>query len=338
MVPAVPALVLPLLFALAAPPDAAAPIEIEPAPHPQPPPPSIEFPPPDERPNENLTTEELEGKRVDPGDGRPPGTTPPGEDDEGVTMPVVGDDDDERVNEDPDEDDAPLDWTIEERRLDEMPYAATAARKSAVRRGNEVLIRPFRKPVYSVAAAARLGVQLGGGRDIIQPIAWGVAAQIRLHFLRVVKSRFGIEIHAGHTRWQQRDDFEVVAGEAAQLTRTSLLTHTDVSAGPSFEIPLGPVFVQFGVTGGFAVSTLVRARSADTSEDDQISEFDGLLRGGLSLGLPISNGQGLVIGVAVQQVFSKREILIDPNGAADGAKTSPFGMWLESFVGYQVWF
>ncbi len=303
-----------LVLVLAPPPDAVVPVEDSPGTHHEPPPPSIEFPPPTEGPREPS---------------EPAGTTPPGETETtGVVIPDPGSD----------PEGPPAAWTIDERTLDSMPYAPTAARKSAVRRGNDVLIRPFRKPTYSMAAAARMGVLLGGGRDIIQPIAWGLAAQIRLHFVRVVKSRFGVEIHAGHTRWQQRDDFEVVVGEATALTRISLLTHTDVSLGPSFEIPIGPVFLQFGVTGGFAVSTLVRARSADASEDDQISEFDGLLRGGLSLGIPIVNGQGLVVGVAAQQVFSNRELLIDPNGTADSPKTSPFSTWLESFIAYQVWF
>jgi hypothetical protein len=310
MFAAVSAFALSLLLALAPPPDPDAPVEITP---PQPPPPSIEFPPP---------------TPTDEPSGTPEGTKPPGET-EGVEIPEVPEFD---------EQEPPLEWTIEERRLEDLPYAPTAARKSAVRRGNDELVRPFRKPVYSVAAAARLGVLLGGGREIIQPIAWGLAAQIRLHFVRVVKSRFGIELHAGHTRWQQRDDFEVVAGEAARLTRITLLTHTDVSLGPSFEIPIGAVFLQLGASGGFAVSTLTRPRSADPTEDDQISEFDGLVRGGLAIGIPIANGQGLAIGSAVQQVFSNRELLVDPNGPADGRKTSPFGPWLETYLAYQVWF
>jgi hypothetical protein len=332
MFPAVSVLALSLLLAMAplgvpsemAPPDAEAPVEIVPAP--QPPPPSIEFPPPSERPiQEGPVQEPAPGEDVED-DGRPPGTAPPGEI-EGVEIP-----------EEEDDDEPPLAWNVDERSLDSLPYAPTAARKSAIRRGNDVLVRPFRKPVYSVAAVGRLGVLVGGGREIIQPIAWGLAAQIRLHFVRVVKSRFGVEIHAGHTRWQQRDDFEVVVGEAAPRTRISLLSHTDVSLGPSFEIPIGPVFLQLGASGGFALSTLSRARSADPTEDDQISEFDGLVRGGLSLGIPIANGQGIVIGAAVHQVFSNREVVIDPQGDADDPKTSPFSTWFESFLGYQVWF
>jgi hypothetical protein len=330
---AVSVLALTLLFAFAPPPEGDAPDEAAPPTHREPPPPSIEFPPPQPAPNQPEGPESPDEPAAPDAPDGPDGTTPPGETEAGgVVVPDPSEDDED------DEARPPLEWNVDERTLDSLPYAPTAARKSAIRRGNDVLIRPFRKPTYSVAAAARLGVLLGGGREIIQPIAWGVAMQLRVHFLQVVKSRFGIELHAGHTRWQQREDFEVVVGDAAQVTRISLLTHTDVSLGPSIEIPIGPVFLQFGGSGGFAVSTLARARSADASEDEQISEFDGLVRGGLSLGVPIANRQGLAFGAAAHQVFSNREVLVDLNGAADGPKTSPFSTWLETYAAYQVWF
>lgn len=232
----------------------------------------------------------------------------------------------------------PPEWTLDEPGFEELPLAPTAARKSATRRGNDVLMRPFRKPTYAVAAVARLGALVGGQREIIQPIAWGLAMQLRLHFVRVARARFGVELHAGHTRWQQRDEFELVEGDGGKLTRISMLTHTDVSLGPAFEIPIGPVAVQLGGSGGFAVSTLGRAVSADTADDQRISEFDGLVRGGAALGVPIANNQGLVFGAAVHHVFSKREVPVDPLGVPEGRSAKPFGTWVESFVGYQVWF
>src|SRR5690606_22654173 len=116
-------------------------------------------------------------------------------------------------------------------------YAATAARKSAVQRNNDVLIRPFRKPVYSVAAAGRFATSLIGGRDVIQPFGFGVGAQLRIHFLRVFKSRLGLEIYAGYTRFPERVDYAAVEGVSAEITRLNLLVHTDVSAGPSMQIP-----------------------------------------------------------------------------------------------------
>lgn len=280
------------------------------APASEPPPPSIEF-------------------REDPSSGEAPAP----DDDEPQLVPFVMP---EPASEPaPDED---PEWTIEENRLDDLPLAPTAARKSAVRRDNDVLMRPFRKPTYAVAAVARLGALVADNQNLIRPLAWGLAMQLRLHFVRVGKARFGVELHAGHTRWQRRDEFAVLETDTAKLSRISLLTHTDIAAGPALEIPLGPVFIQLGVAGGVAVSTLSRARSAESEDDLHIVQPNPLVRGGAALGLPIANNQGLVIGLAAQQPFSKREVLVDPQGPQDGAKTLAFDTWIETFLGYQVWF
>lgn len=303
--PRVPAsLALALVLVLVSPPPESA----EPATS-EPPPPSIEF-------REDASPEA------------------PNPEDEGELVPFVMP---EPASEPPAEDDPP-EWMIEEQRLDDLPLAPTAARKSAVRRRNDVLMRPFRKPTYAVAAVARLGALVADNRDLIRPLGWGLAMQLRLHFVRIGKARFGLELHAGHTRWQRRDEFALVEGDVAKLSRISLLTHTDIAAGPALEIPLGPLFVQLGVAGGLAVSTLSRARSAESEDDLHVLRPAGLVRGGAALGLPIANNQGLVIGVAVQQPFSKREVLVDPQGPQDGATTLAFDTWVESFLGYQVWF
>ena len=252
----------------------------------------------------------------------PGATTPPGEG-QGPEIP-------ESDEEDPNY--AELDAAIA--RTEDLPYFPTAARKSAVRRNNDVLVRPFRKPVYTVAAAARLGVLIGR-QQVVQPIGWGVAMHLRLHFLPVVKSRFGVEIQGGHSRFQERRDYESFTGN--QLTRITLLTHTDFGAGPSVQIPLGAVYLQAGASAGVSVSTLLRPISADSTEDELISETDFLLRGGMSLGVPILNRHGLSLGVGVQHVFSNREVAVDPT-VTDGDKATPFSTWLDSFLAYQVWF
>lgn len=296
----------------------------------QPPAPTLDQLPPQPEQEPGLG----ESEDVQPADGEQPstepdeqavepgGTTPPGE----AQGPEIPESDEENPNY------AELDAAIA--RAEDLPYFPTAARKSAVRRNNDVMVRPFRKPVYTVAAAARLGALIGRQR-VVQPIGWGVAMHLRLHFLPVVKSRFGVEIHGGHSRFQERRDYESFTGN--QLTRITLLTHTDFGAGPSVQIPLGAVFLQAGATAGVSVSTLLRPISADSTEDELISETDFLLRGGLSLGVPILNRHGLTIGVGVQHVFSNREVAIDPT-ATDSGKATPFSTWLETFLGYQVWF
>ncbi|NJK31903.1 MAG: hypothetical protein HC927_05525 [Deltaproteobacteria bacterium] len=174
----------------------------------------------------------------------------------------------------------------------------------------------------------------------MQPFGWGVAAHLRLHFARVLKSRFGFEVHAGHTRWQQRQNFDplVVSGGESTVTRITLLTHNDFGAGPSFEIPIGAVFLQIAATGGVAVSTLARPISADSREDLLISDVDGLIRGGLAVGIPIMNRHGLTIGSEVVQVFSNREIAANPLSDPDGAQVVPFSTWMSVYGAYTIWF
>jgi hypothetical protein len=226
-----------------------------------------------------------------------------------------------------------LDYELRDRT--DMPLGATAARKSAVRRNNEVLVRPFRRPVYSVTASGRFGTLFSSGAELVQPFGYGFAAALRLHFLPVLKSRFGVEIHAGHTRFPNRVTFDDVDGD--KVVRKGLLTDTDFSAGPSLEIPLGPVFVGVGGSGGVALSSLFRPLTIDGFEDELVSATNFMLRGGLNLGVPLLNHHGLNLGAAVHHVFSPREVLLDPTNA-DSAKVRPFGTWLEVSLGYQIWF
>lgn len=229
--------------------------------------------------------------------------------------------------------DAELDYELRDRT--DMPLGATAARKSAVQRNNEVLVRPFRRPVYSVTAAARFGTLLSSGADLVQPFGYGFAAALRIHFLPVAKSRFGAEIHAGHTRFPKRVVFDDVDGD--KVARKALLTDTDFSAGPSLEIPIGPVFVGLGGSAGVALSSLYRPLSIDGIEEELVSATNFMLRGGLNLGVPLLNHHGLNLGAAVHHVFSSREVAIDPTNA-DSDTIRPFGTWLEVSLGYQIWF
>jgi hypothetical protein len=222
-----------------------------------------------------------------------------------------------------------------ERSWADMPYFPTAARKSADQRNNDMLVRPFRQPIYSIAAAARFAYSLPG-RDVLQPFGFGFAAQLRIHFARVVKSRFGVEVYAGYTRFPRRVEYAEVEG-SRPLTRLDLLGHTDVSAGPSMQIPLGPVFLQFGASAGVAFSTLTRTYSAEAVGDELRTSTDALLRGGASLGVPVLNRHGLSFGAGVQHVFSRERVVIDLQDP-DGPTARPFGTWIEAYAAYQIWF
>lgn len=330
MVPPVPALLLTALLC-AAPPAESEPTTAEP--------PVVVDEPAPEQPEQPEQLEQDDTRKRVP----PPTliTTPPGED-EGPELPVDPDEPEPfpstTYREPPEpEPEQPEHYEFEVRRFEDMPYASTAARKSAVQRSNDVLIRPFEKPVYSVAAAGRFATSLIGGRDVIQPFGFGVAAELRIHFVRVVKSRFGVEVYAGYTRFPERVKYAPVEGVSAEITRLNLLAHTDISAGPSMQIPIGPVFLQFGASAGVAFSTLTRTQSADGIDDELVVSTDPLIRGGLSLGVPIYARHGLTFGGAVQHVFSRDEVplsLANP----DGPKAQPFGTWLEITLGYQMWF
>jgi hypothetical protein len=288
--------------------------------------------------------EEAPAPSVPPPTLTPEGTTPPGEDAGGISFQKEDEDEDELSSyenpppRDPEPEAAqPEEYEFQERAFEDMPYAPTAARKSAVQRNNDVLVRPFRKPIYSVAAAGRFATSLIGGRDVIQPYGFGVAAQLRIHFLRVFKSRFGVEIYAGYTRFPQRVDYPAVEGVSSEITRLNLLAHTDVTAGPSMQIPIGPVFLQFGASAGVAFSTLTRTQSVEAIDDELVVSTDALIRGGLSLGVPIYSQHGLTLGAGVQHVFSKDEVAVDL-ADPEGDTTQPFGTWLEITLGYQMWF
>lgn len=217
----------------------------------------------------------------------------------------------------------------------DMPLAPTAARKSAIRRNNTVLVRPFKRPLYSVMAAGRFATLLSSGADLVQPFGYGFAAHLRIHFLPVLKSRFGVEIHAGHTRWPKRVEFDDEDGD--KVARTALLTDTDFSAGPSLEIPIGPLFVGIGGSAGVALSSLYRPLSIDAIQAELVSTTNFMLRGGLSLGIPLLNHHGLNIGAGVHHVFSRRRVDVDPT-ADDSPRIRPFGTWLEVALAYQIWF
>lgn len=226
--------------------------------------------------------------------------------------------------------------------LSQLPLGATAARKSANQRNNEVLVRPFRRPVYSITAAGRFATLLSSGADLVQPFGYGFAAQLRIHFLPAGKSRFGVEVHAGHTRWPKRVVFQDDDGD--NIARKAMLTDTDFSAGPAWEIPLGPVFVGLGGSAGVALSSLYRPLSIEGFDDELVSTTNFMLRGGMNLGVPVLNHHGLNIGAGVHHIFSPREVAVDPtldpsvDPMAEIATVRPFGTWLEVALGYQIWF
>jgi len=209
-------------------------------------------------------------------------------------------------------------------------------------RGNRVLDPTRDKMSISAAAVARFGVLMGGGTEFVQPFGFGFAAQLNFHLLRLgtTPARFGFAFHGGHTRFLEQQRFVRADAELGQeVTRTTVLSHTDFTLGPSFEIVAGPLVLLVGAGPGLGVDQLVRPLSADPAMDQQAVDADFMLRGGVGLGIPIKNNHGLVVGAAVQKFFSSTRR--PPNPLVEGGEATqsvPFDLLLEIFLGYQAWF
>ena len=214
----------------------------------------------------------------------------------------------------------------------------------AAARRNPVLDRSIRTPVFGVAALARLGVLAGNGGVFIQPpLGYGFALDIRYHAIAIANSRLGFQFTAGHDRFQDRRVFSYVdeSGEAQELTRFTTLGHTDISLGPSLQIPLRVLFLEAGVSGGIAVSVFRRPRSVDPVDDDEVVGYEPLLRGDLALGVPIRNNQGVRLGVDVVKIWSpeKNWVVTDVDAPVDTPADAPvFDLYLDVLLAYQAWF
>jgi hypothetical protein len=212
----------------------------------------------------------------------------------------------------------------------------------SVPRGNTVL-DPGRDRSFGAAAVGRFGWLLGGGSEFVQPFGFGFAAQLRFHLLKLglAPARFGFSFHGGHTRFVETDEYVMgdPADPGARVNRTTILSHTDLSLGPAFEIIAGPLILFVDGGAGVGVNQLTRPLSADPFQDQEAVSGDFLLRGGLGLGIPIRNNHGIVIGAGVQKFFSRVRRPPKPL-AEDGAETQSvvFDLLLEAHLGYQAWF
>jgi hypothetical protein len=190
--------------------------------------------------------------------------------------------------------------------------------------------------VYTVVGAARLGVLLYGGAQVIQPVGFGAGLSFRIHGLHLGPLIFGGEVHFGHTRFLERRNVATMDGGNAR--RYAALGHSDFALGPSFRLRMGPVYADLGFAAGLGVSTLVRPRT--TEREDDFTDATAMIRGGGHLGIPIRNDSGIVIGVAVHKYFSKLQVAANPDPLTDDVPpdTNPFDLMIETYVGYAFMF
>ena len=222
-----------------------------------------------------------------------------------------------------------------------LAFAPPAEGPTYAPRGNRSLDPQDRRPHYSVSASGRFGVLVGNGTEVNQPFGFGFGIRIRALFFNVERLRLGLAFDAGHTRFPNRQEFttERMDGTLDETVRWGFLAHTDLSLGPGFEIPAGPVLVggSFGV--GLGINQFFRPQGENGSNlDDELSSFDLLLRGGLVVGVPIRNDHGVVVGAHLHKHFSSAELRADDLAEGDQDGLAIFDLVLETFIGYQAWF
>ncbi|MCB9567539.1 MAG: hypothetical protein H6710_10080 [Myxococcales bacterium] len=216
---------------------------------------------------------------------------------------------------------------------------------AAARRGNEVLDRAVTTPVLGVAAAARMGVLVGNGGAVIQPpLGFGFGFDLRYHALAIAGARLGLQFTAGHDRYPGRNTFpEAQAdGTIKEIPRYTILGHTDLTLGPSLQVPLRVLFLEGGVSGGLAISSFRRPRSLDPLADEHVVGYQPMIRGDLAVGVPIRKNQGIRVGADVVKIFAtdkKTWIVADPQAPEGTAPdTAIFDLYLDVVVAYQMWF
>ncbi len=223
-----------------------------------------------------------------------------------------------------------------------MGGAAQAS--GAAARRNPVLQRSIRTPVFGVAALARMGILAGNGGVFVQPpLGYGFAIDLRYHALPIANSRLGFQFTAGHDRFQDRRVFSYIdeGGETQEVTRFTTLGHTDITLGPSLQVPIRVVFLELGASGGLAVSIFRRPRNVEPADDDELVGYEPMLRGDVALGVPIRNNQGIRLGVTVNKIWSpeKNWIVTDVDAPVDTPPDAPvFDLYLDVLLAYQAWF
>ncbi len=220
-----------------------------------------------------------------------------------------------------------------------LPPTSTSVRG----RQNTVLAEPLDSRIWSVAANARMGILLSSGAAFVQPpLGFGFGLDLRYHALPLGPMRFGFEFQAGHTRFPSRASFTGVdpsSGQVGTVTRWAILAHTDLTFGPSFQIPAGPVFIQVGGGGGLAVSQFRRPTGPDPRTDQQVVGYEPTLRADASIAIPIVRNQGLSLGVNYHKIWSNQRVVSDLQAPADATPDSAvFDMHLDIHLAYQVWF
>lgn len=211
-------------------------------------------------------------------------------------------------------------------------------------RGNTVLQKDLGERVFTAAVSARMGILIGSGDVVIHPpLGFGFGLKLAYYPLRLGPMRFGFAFHGGHTRYMGKRDVPTAAdtGDLSPpvVRRWSVLSHTDIALGPHFQVPAGPLLLEFGAGGGLGVSSYRRVVDAEPGHDDSTISYSGLVRADATIGVPIRNNQGLAVGVDLQKYFSSTRVATDPKAPMGApADSVVFDLTLAVTLAYQMWF
>ncbi len=206
-----------------------------------------------------------------------------------------------------------------------------------------MLYRPANERVFSVAAALRMGILVGSGDVVIAPpLGFGFGARLAYYPFAIARARIGFAFHGGHTRYPTQRSVVLDDPQTTQprsIRRWSVLAHTDLALGPHVQIPVGPLFLEFGAGGGLGVSSYLRAVGNERGQDELTVSYDGLVRADFTFGIPIRNNQGLGLGLDLHQFFSKTRVVTVPDAPAGTPPDSViFDLTLAVTLAYQMWF
>lgn len=206
-------------------------------------------------------------------------------------------------------------------------------------RGNTALSRKQRVPGPMVSASLRMAILAGSSLDFMQPVGFGFSLAFRGNLIKAGPARLGLGVVAGYNRWGQRLGFTDPSDPTGQnqLFRSATLSTFDFNGVAHLEVIAGPVIPMIEFGGGLSVGRFVRPLSTEFNDEQSLTSFDPMIRGGLSLAIPIIDNHGIMIGGHVQQIFSGNRLALDPEDE-ESEERVVFDLAFEVALSYQGWF
>jgi hypothetical protein len=154
--------------------------------------------------------------------------------------------------------------------------------------------------------------------------------------------RFGFAFHGGHTRYMGRRDVTVMndpGGPAPVVRRWNVLAHTDVALGPHFQVPAGPLLLEFGAGGASGVSSYNPGRRRRARPRREHGRLQRPRPGRRDARRPDPQQSGVAIGLDLQKYFSSTRVVTVPDAPMGAPPDSVvFDLTLAVTLAYQMWF